>query len=1066
MDRIQERISLSLRKYDHEEERKLQLTAHVPASGLQSESVAKLPAPNKTTADEPMHMNREISFETIKDPMQLYELLTDTRLRSKYERRLMIALAEFEHAKEEQERLLRSLDEFFIETQTSNQAIDEMAAEQVDFSEATSGIESALGTATEAASRLVEIKQEMAQLLAVMAQFSDNKKGRRKLEKALVKAQEDAKTLTNKLGDAHADLEKSKNMYKELQKTVEFKTAECTKLRNASNQVTVLQSTNEKMKKELADAIAALETTNKEMALLRNVSVPPPVQQLVSAVDDGKVKELEDALVAATTVQEELAKKIEQNQEAHKEELAMLQAKHEEQLTELQTFHREQMQEQLVYHKEEQVAEVDMISQADSQETRQEEVDTDKSEMQAEIRDTEELHLKEASSAAQQTATASETNLAFNPQEVINDLQAELKRVQEKSSKTIISLNSKLAESENKLTRELGAKDELIASLQASVKELEINHQAAKEQLMKSVEQQKDYQQEECQKHLATISELEMALQQMKEIRKPATPPPMLVEVVKDLADHSTQWSRGSSRASIRSLHHEIDRITSKSTPLHDSSLMSVSAANSIVMSEISVSPPLPLGSAVSLDEPSGAPHVQFPGMSSSKASKHESKLAQDHLSSNHPIITEWSKTFELFRKFYNGILEKLASLGRNITELSQLDSFSIQTDDDLIGQITQKRFTLTLALHQLETSLHEHLAQPDHEITNSPVDNSSVGKGSGEVDHLKLQVSKLQQMLKQKEDQYHSELTESKNTITNLSLKVESLKTELTSLHHRVAREKTGPGTDEVTFFTKLDVERNEKALQQAVTSQQISEQEYSSISSNMREYLSIPIQRLATITHQLAYTKQSKSTINDVSQAFQPRHAAQVIGMIEHLRKKRQEQFEATMEDYSIRRKQLSNDLQIALTKAESKIGLLLIKPIFPVKTSQPIIVPLNRIPPATPSSRQPMTSGCTPILEFTSAMQSTSHTHQREAKIAGLSSRGGMWSVYSSCAQSTSIPCSPVLPRIVELETRRVKVPGKLLKHVTKEQESSVLPLLARRMPPERLGTLPPVHISLKS
>ena len=67
--------------------------------------------------------------------------------------------------------MLNSLDEFFQETQAGNteQLISELEAEEIDFEEATLGLESALATATQAATKPVAIVREISQLLTVAA---------------------------------------------------------------------------------------------------------------------------------------------------------------------------------------------------------------------------------------------------------------------------------------------------------------------------------------------------------------------------------------------------------------------------------------------------------------------------------------------------------------------------------------------------------------------------------------------------------------------------------------------------------------------------------------------------------------------------------------------------------------------------------------------------------------------------------------------------------------------------------------------------------------------------------
>ena len=166
-----------------------------------------------------------MSFKEIEDPVLLYDLLADSRMRARYEKHLMVVLVGFEEHCQLKESVLLSIDEFFQQTKASNTEnfLAEVEAEKLDFDSATQGLESALETANGAAQKLVSIKKEIGQLLSVASSYPDTKKGKKKLEKALVSAQEQVHTLSRSIEALEKDLDQSKEKCDQLAKSLEAK---------------------------------------------------------------------------------------------------------------------------------------------------------------------------------------------------------------------------------------------------------------------------------------------------------------------------------------------------------------------------------------------------------------------------------------------------------------------------------------------------------------------------------------------------------------------------------------------------------------------------------------------------------------------------------------------------------------------------------------------------------------------------------------------------------------------------------------------------------------------------
>ena len=287
-----------------------------------------------------------VNFELIDDPVELYELLADTRMRSKYQHNLTVFIVGLEEKCEDRERLLQSLQEFFLEAQAGNtqQLLEEVASEEIDFSEATLGLEGALETAQNAAQRLLEIKREMGQLFAIVATYPDTKKGRKKLEKALLKAQEEVQSLTSTLQDVQSELEQSKEKCSALQRSVEAKGAECAKLRKAAEQVKKLEVTNDSLKAELASVQLSLKKAQEELekAVSAPAKVEPVVKEVVK-VDEERVRELEAQLAQERTACQKLIAEKEEEGERHRSELDALRAEHDGEVEEMRSRYEEQL---------------------------------------------------------------------------------------------------------------------------------------------------------------------------------------------------------------------------------------------------------------------------------------------------------------------------------------------------------------------------------------------------------------------------------------------------------------------------------------------------------------------------------------------------------------------------------------------------------------------------------------------------------------------------------------------------------------------------------------------------
>ena len=90
-------------------------------------------------------------------------------------------------------------------------------------------------------------------------------------------------------------------------------------------------------------------------------------------------------------------------------------------------------------------------------------------------------------------------------------------------------------------------------------------------------------------------------------------------------------------------------------------------------------------------------------------------------------------------------------------------------------------------------------------------------------VEEFKVTVARLRDKLRSSEETHRIEIQESKETIANLSSKVENLKIEVANLRRTLPHTLGGSegvelGDGANIMFTRLDVERNTRTLQGAL--------------------------------------------------------------------------------------------------------------------------------------------------------------------------------------------------------------------------------------------------------
>ena len=316
LEKIQERISYSIDQYEYSSKRALELL-------------------EESAATNGTHM------EVIDDPSQLYELLADTKHRAQYKHKFAVFIVGYEQKCENREKLLTQVEDFFIETKASNiakLAADEASSEEINFDDTMATISVALETTSGALAKLHKLQQDISQVFAVYAAFPNDKKGRKKLEKALLKAQEDCNSLNTTVAKVQRELDEMKEKSKKLQKQLEAKSSEVTKLRKSNDESKSLKAANDSLKQEIKEANGLLLKAREE-----NDKLQQSQTSTVSVSVNAEYLKLKGELESQRTLNEQLSNEHQVKQDALHSEIETIKENYEAEIKEMRDKFEEQM---------------------------------------------------------------------------------------------------------------------------------------------------------------------------------------------------------------------------------------------------------------------------------------------------------------------------------------------------------------------------------------------------------------------------------------------------------------------------------------------------------------------------------------------------------------------------------------------------------------------------------------------------------------------------------------------------------------------------------------------------
>ena len=924
MQKIQDRISFSIDQYEYSSRKALELLKESSSNG-------------------------ETHVEVIEDPAQLYEILSDARQRAQYKQKFTVFIVGYEEKCENREKLLRQVEDFFIETKAGNitRLVDEISSDhdEFDFDDALATMSNALETTNEALAKLQKLQQDISQVFSVYAAFPNDKKGRKKLEKALLKAQEECNKLSSSLGNVQDELDQTKEKGKKLQKQLDSKNSEIGKLQKSVEETKLLKETNQSLQKELKEANELLLKVRQEKEKLQKTELSS-----ASVLVSPEYLKLKAELERQKELNEELSKEHQAKEAALVSEIETVKENYEGEFTELRDKFEEQMKslmdlDDMDFEDQHSSNEDDNMDYPDEALVEPEVVLDSDTNMIEKVPVTQSMD--DVASPQETAPGTSEENMVEpmqTPQIVLDDvisrqeteakqqqLEEELKEAKSKSKKMIASLKAQLMDQQNK-------HETIINDHKKEVTTLTAQYDALKEERSQyeTINMEKERIEHELSQLLLTRNEQAHTIQNLQAQIDALQQQVALVDANLVTESRSVQWETPvCPQSSTPMLSHVNTLVSMHEVPLEDgkssgrtSRGRQQSASSQIASTKLEEEKKENLDGSVLSSEVSStsmSPNISPTPITRRQSYESEPPIATIVMTMDHPVVKECQKAYKSIMQFKNKMAMLLSSIGSPelAAELSLLQE--IKDGDRTVNvqaQVTLMRHNLIATVNKIEQVLNGEMKRlANTEIVVKTEDDKISQASEDELIKLRVELRNAKHIMKVESEEHHRTLRDLEDANENLKAEVAYLKKVAT---------KNQPETSELIMFTRLDTDRNSLSLKSALQSNKISDDVYSQTVKAMEDYGSISSQQFINLAQQYKHSM----VINQIMHQLEGLNPAKKEAIQERIALYSQNKsrcLSAKLDELRIQKNQLANVLTSTLNEIENDTGVFLIKPII---------------------------------------------------------------------------------------------------------------------------------------
>ena len=852
---------------------------------------------------------------------------------------------------------MRQVEDFFVETKAGNitRLVDEISSDhdEFDFDDALATMSNALETTSGALAKLQKLQHDISQVFSVYAAFPNDKKGRKKLEKALLKAQEECNKLSSSLGNVQDELDQTKEKAKKLQKQLDSKNSEIGKLQKSVEETKLLKETNHSLQKELKEANELLLKAREEKEKLQktelssaSVSVSPEYLKLKAELE--RQKELNEQLSSEHQTKEAaLVSEIETVKENYEAEITELRDKFEEQMKSLMDLddmefedRRSSNEDDTMDYPDEALAEPEIVLDSDT--TMNEKVPVTQS----------------MDDIVSPQETAPEEYVAEPvPQIVLDDVisrqeaevnqkqhEEELKEIKSKSKKMIASLKAQIMDQQNKYETTINDHKKEVTTLTSQYDALKIEREQDRSQY-ETINTEKERIDHELAQLLLTRDEQAHTIENLQAQINVLQQQVALVDANLVRESRSVQWETPMhTHSSTPMLSHVNTLVSMHEVPLEDAGKTSRGyyQSPSLQIASTKLEEENFDGSVLSsaLSSTSMSPNVSPTRRQSYESEPPITTINPSVMTMDHPVVKECQKAYKSVVQFKNKMAVLLSSIGSPelAAELSLLQE--IKDSDRIVNvqaQVTLMRHNLIATVNKIEQVLNGEMKRlANSEIVVKTEEDKISQASEDELIKLRVQLRNAKHTMKFESEEHHRMLSDLKDANENLKAEVAYLKK---------AAAKNQQETSELIMFTRLDNDRNSLSLKSALQSNKISDDVYSETVKAMEDYGSISSQQFINLAQQYKHSMVINHIMHQL-EGLSPAKKEAIQERIVQYSQKKSRCLSAKLDELRIQKSQLANVLTSTLNEIENDTGVFLIKPIIRGKNTN-LPEPTFRIP-----------------------------------------------------------------------------------------------------------------------